>query len=58
MSQRGIEIDDRETAVVGGTIAAIVLSVVYSVSRLGFESHNPEVLRSLGLSLFLLSLPY
>jgi hypothetical protein len=58
MSQRGIEIDDRETAVVGGTIAAIVLAVVYSVSRVGFESHNPEVLRSLGLSLFLLSLPY
>jgi hypothetical protein len=58
MSQRGIEIDDRETAVVGGTIAAVVLAVVYSVSRVGFESHNPEVLRSLGLSLFLLSLPY
>lgn len=55
---RGIEIDDRETVVVGGAIAAIVLSAVYSVSRLGFESHGAETLRSLGLSLFLLALPY
>ena len=55
---RGIEIDDRETIVVGGTIAAIVLASVYSVSRIGFESHTVETLRSLGLSLFLLALPY
>ena len=58
MSHRGIEIDDRETMVVGGVIAAIVLAVVYSASRIGFESHASETLRSLGLSLFLLALPY
>lgn len=58
MSHRGIEIDDRETIVVGGTIAAIVLSVAYALSRVGFESHADELLRSLGLSLFLLALPY
>jgi hypothetical protein len=58
MSHRGIEIDDRETMVVGGSITALVLSVVYWASRLGFESHTSEILRSLGLSLFLLSLPY
>ena len=58
MSHRGIEIDDRETMVVGGAITAIVLSVVYWASRLGFESHTGDILRSLGLSLFLLALPY
>lgn len=58
MSHRAVEIDDRETIVVGGTIAALVLAAVYWVSRIGFESHATELLRSLGLSMLMLAGPY
>lgn len=58
MPQRAVEIDDRETIVVGGTIAALVLAAIYWVSRVGFESQTVDVLRSLGLSLFILAAPY
>ncbi len=58
MSQRAVEIDDRETIVVGGTIAAVILATAYCLARIGFESHTATALRSLGLSLFILAIPY
>ncbi|MGI9043031.1 MAG: hypothetical protein ACR2GK_02770 [Gemmatimonadaceae bacterium] len=58
MSDRAIAIDDRETIVVGGTISAVVLGVVYCFARIGLESHVPDVLRALGLSLFMIAIPY
>ncbi len=58
MSHRAVEIDDRETIVVGGSIASVVLATIYALARVGFENQMPEVLRSLGLSLFILAIPY
>ena len=58
MSERAVEIDDRETTVVGGALVALVLAGVYWSSRIGLRSDTVEVVRSLGLSLFMLALPY
>jgi hypothetical protein len=58
MSARAVEIDDRETIVVAGTIAALVLAAMYWASRFALSSQTPELLRSLGISLFILATPY
>lgn len=54
---RAVSEEPRATAVVGSTVMATVLAVVYWISRVGFENPVLPVLETLGLSLFLLAAP-
>ena len=51
------EEDSRETAVVVATVLALVLALVYWISRIGFNNAVPPVAKTLGLSLFLVAAP-
>ena len=59
MREAGVirEEDSRETGVLVATVLAVVLALIYWISRIGFDNAVGPIATTLGLSLFLVAVP-